>query len=58
MKFTKILILFSILFLTSCSSDKKTAELSFGTMQFKIVLNSTNSSRVPLLKDFRAIALA
>ena len=33
MKFTKILILLSVLFLTSCSSDKKTAELSFGTMQ-------------------------
>jgi len=29
---------------------------SFGTMQFKIVLRSTNSSTVPQVKDFRAIA--
>jgi hypothetical protein len=29
---------------------------SFGTMQFKIVLRSSNSSTVPLVKDFRAIA--
>ena len=36
--------------------DPLGANVSFGTMQFKIVLNSTNSSRVPLLKDFRAIA--
>jgi len=36
--------------------DPLGANVSFGSMQFKIVLNSTNSSRVPLLKDFRAIA--
>ena len=29
---------------------------SFGTMAFKIVLRSENSSRVPTVKDFRAIA--
>ena len=29
---------------------------SFGTMQFKIVMRSTNSSTVPQVKDFRAIA--
>jgi hypothetical protein len=29
---------------------------SFGTMQFKIVLRSSNSSTVPQVKDFRAIA--
>jgi hypothetical protein len=29
---------------------------SFGTMQFKIVMRSSNSSTVPLVKDFRAIA--
>lgn len=29
---------------------------SFGNMQFKIVLRSTNSATVPLVKDFRAIA--
>lgn len=29
---------------------------SFGTMQFKIVLKSSNSATVPLVKDFRAIA--
>ena len=29
---------------------------SFGTMQFKIVLRSINSSTVPQVKDFRAIA--
>ena len=36
--------------------DPLGANVSFGVMQFKITLNSTNSSRVPLLKDFRAIA--
>ena len=29
---------------------------SFGTMQFKIVMRSSNSSTVPQVKDFRAIA--
>ena len=29
---------------------------SFGTMQFKIVLRSSNSATVPQVKDFRAIA--
>jgi hypothetical protein len=29
---------------------------SFGTMQFKIVMRSSNSATVPLVKDFRAIA--
>ena len=29
---------------------------SFGTMQFKIVMRSSNSSTPPLVKDFRAIA--
>jgi hypothetical protein len=38
------------------SIDPLGANVSFGAMQFKVVLNSTNSSRVPLLKDFRAIA--
>ena len=38
------------------SIDPLGANVSFGSMQFKIVLNSTNSSRVPQLKDFRAIA--
>ena len=36
--------------------DPLGANVAFGSMQFKVVLNSTNSSRVPLLKDFRAIA--
>jgi len=36
--------------------DPLGANVTFGSMQFKVVLNSTNSSRVPLLKDFRAIA--
>ena len=38
------------------SIDPLGANVSFGSMQFKVVLNSTNSSRVPQLKDFRAIA--
>ena len=38
------------------SIDPLGANVTFGVMQFKIALNSKNSSRVPLLKDFRAIA--
>ena len=36
--------------------DPLGANVSFGSMQFKIVLRSTNTSTVPTLKDFRAIA--
>jgi len=36
--------------------DPLGANVSFGTMQFKIVLRSTNTSTVPKVKDFRAIA--
>ena len=32
--------------------------LNFNAMQIKIVMRSTNQSRVPLISDFRAIALA
>ena len=38
------------------SIDPLGAGVSFGTMQFKIVLRSTNSATVPQVKDFRAIA--
>ena len=36
--------------------DPLGANVSFGSMQFKIVLRSTNTSTVPTVKDFRAIA--
>ena len=36
--------------------DPLGANVSFGSMQFKIVLRSTNTSTVPTIKDFRAIA--
>ena len=36
--------------------DPLGANVSFGSMQFKIVLRSTNNSTVPTVKDFRAIA--
>jgi hypothetical protein len=36
--------------------DPLGANVSFGSMQFKIVLRSTNTSTVPKVKDFRAIA--
>ena len=36
--------------------DPLGANVSFGSMQFKIVMRSTNTSTVPTIKDFRAIA--
>lgn len=36
--------------------DPLGANVSFGSMQFKIVLRSTNTSTVPTVKDLRAIA--
>ena len=36
--------------------DPLGANVSFGSMQFKIVMRSTNTSTVPSIRDFRAIA--
>ena len=36
--------------------DPLGTNVSFGSMQFKIVLRSTNTSTVPTVRDFRAIA--